>query len=94
MTGSEAQTIFSDASNYIPTRKDVAAGFAKNAVQETVVAQAGLTKAGVKSPVARTIIPDIQAHIQAMMVDGTSVDETLSSLEQKIEEQLTKQGYK
>ena len=92
LTNEESQRAINEASSYIPTRKSAGDIYDDHEVLSQVVDQVQYIRGGVKDPVARTIIPGVQAEIQAMLAGDKSPEEAVKATEQLIEEERQKLG--
>lgn len=92
MSNEENQRLFNKAAAYIPTRTAAGDIYDDDEVMSQVVEQATHIRAGVKDPVARQIIPGVQANVQAMLTGDLSPEEAVSETEKLIEEERQKAG--
>ncbi|MGZ9587371.1 sugar ABC transporter substrate-binding protein [Paenibacillus marinisediminis] len=88
ITSTEGQKEFNKLTNYIPTRKSATDIYDGNEEMKKFVEITEYTKPGVTSPVARTIMPRIQAEISAML-EGTktpqaAADDAVKSIEDEM----------
>lgn len=92
ISNEDNQRAINEAAAYIPTRKTAGDIYDDDELLSEVVAQSQYIRAGVKDPVARAIIPGVQAELQAMLTGGKSPEEAVEATETLIEEEREKAG--
>ncbi|GIQ66944.1 hypothetical protein PACILC2_55120 [Paenibacillus cisolokensis] len=90
LTDTENQKTFNKLTNYIPTRKSAASIHDGDEAMKKMTAIASVSRAGIVSPVARTIMPKIQAEIAAMLEGGKTPQEAASAAAAAVRDELAK----
>ncbi|MGG3835937.1 sugar ABC transporter substrate-binding protein [Paenibacillus thiaminolyticus] len=90
LTNTEAQKKFNKLATYIPTRKSASSIYEGDKDMEIFMEVTAYTRPGVMSPVARTIMPKIQAEIAAMLEGGKSPQEAADAAAKAIQDDMNK----
>ncbi|RDI40007.1 sugar ABC transporter substrate-binding protein [Falsibacillus pallidus] len=91
MTNTENSKAFNELTQYIPPRKSAAGIYDNNPEMKQMVDWLKYTKPGVISPVARDILPKIQAEMQAMMEGKKTPKEAADAAAEAVKAELAKQ---
>lgn len=90
LTNTEAQKKFNKLATYIPTRKSASSIYEGDKDMEIFLTVTDYTRPGVMSPVARTIMPKIQAELAAMLEGGKSPQEAADAAAKAIQDDMNK----
>lgn len=92
MTSTEHQKAFNQLTKYIPARKSAASIYDNDPLMKQLTEYAQYAKPGVVHPVARTIIPKIQAEIQAMLEGKKTPQQAADDMAKAVKEEIEKAG--
>ncbi|KOO50857.1 sugar ABC transporter substrate-binding protein [Priestia koreensis] len=90
MTSKENSMEFNKLTKYIPARESASSIFDEDPAMKQLASYTDITKPGVMSPVARTIIPKVQAEMQAMLEGNKTPKEAADAAAKAIESELKK----
>jgi ABC-type glycerol-3-phosphate transport system substrate-binding protein len=90
MTSTEHMKAFNELTKYIPPRKSAASIYDNDPQMKQLTEYLEYTKPGVIHPVARTIIPKVQAEIQAMLEGKKSPQQAANDAAKAIKEEIEK----
>jgi len=90
LTNKENQEAFNKLTNYIPARKSAGSIHDGDEVMKKMTEIAAVSRPGIVSPVARTIMPKIQAEIAAMLEGAKTPQEAAGAAAQAVKDELAK----
>lgn len=90
LTNTESQKVFNQLTKYIPARQSAAGIYDGDEEMQKFIEVAAVSRPGVMSPVARTIMPKIQAEISAMLEGGKTPQAAADDAAKAIEDELNK----
>ncbi|MBA4493300.1 extracellular solute-binding protein [Paenactinomyces guangxiensis] len=93
MTNEENAKLFNENTRYIPARKSAGSIYDSEPVMKTLVEQAQNIRPGVIHPVGRSIIPAVQAELQAMLSKKKTPQEAADSAAKAIKSEMQKAGF-
>ncbi|WP_210367550.1 sugar ABC transporter substrate-binding protein [Bacillus sp. REN3] len=91
MTNSENSKAFNELTKYIPPRKSAATLYDNDPEMKQMTEWVKYTKPGVIHPVARDILPKVQAELQAMLEGAKSPKEAADAAAEAIQAEIDKQ---
>ncbi|OCA87752.1 ABC transporter substrate-binding protein [Bacillus sp. FJAT-27225] len=91
ITSTDNQRIFGEVTQYIPTREEAKDIFADNPHMAQLASYTEYVLSGVIHPLGRTIMPHIQAQVQAMMAGDVTPKEAADAAAKAIQTELDKQ---
>ena len=90
LTNTETQMAFNKLANYIPTRKSASSIYDNDEDMKKFLEVAAYARPGVMSPVARTIMPKIQAEIADMLEGGKTPQQAADAAAKAIQDEQSK----